>query len=167
MNRNLYKKTENLLTLHDSVSNLSDTDGDTATLYAVLAELDHATISYIVEPAGSGSVTRTSESLNPETRTSAGSKTVPNEGYEFIGWDKAFDNVTEDITVTALYRELPIAPAPDAPEPTPEPTAEPPAMDVQTDDLIQTGVSVAPIVIAGGFAGIAAIAARRRKSTKR
>ena len=224
------------------VSNLSDTDGDTVTLYAVWDELDHATISYIVEPVGSGIVTRTSESLNPETGTSEGSKAVPNEGYEFIGWyigdtlvtkndelipqkpqdgwktttytamfkkktftvtfisksndilkeetveygdgatapdalhvdgyefigwDKAFDNVTEDITVTALYRELPIAPAPAAPEPTPEPAAESPASDVQTDDLIQTGISVAPIAMAGGFAGIAAIAARRRKSTKR
>ena len=225
-----------------TVSNLSDTDGDTVTLYAVWDELDHATISYIVEPVGSGSVTRTSESLNPETGISEGSKAVPNEGYEFIGWyigdtlvtkndelipqkpqdgwktttytamfkkktftvtfmsksndilkeetveygdgatapdaphvdgyefigwDKAFDNVTEDITVTALYRELPIAPAPATPEPTPEPAAEPPAADVQTGDLIQTGISVAPIAMAGGFAGIAAIAARRRKSTKR
>lgn len=89
------------------------------------------------------------------------------DGYEFIGWDKAFDNVTEDITVTALYRELPIAPAPAAPEPTPEPAAESPAIDVQTDDLIQTGISVAPIAMVGSFAGIAAIAARRRKSSRR
>lgn len=44
------------------------------------------TIAYIVEPAGSGSVTRTSESLNPETGTSEGSKAVPSDGYEFIGW---------------------------------------------------------------------------------
>ena len=228
-----------------TVSNLSDTDGDTVTLYAVWGELDHATISYIVEPAGSGSVTRTSESLNPETGTSEGSKAVPSEGYEFIGWhigdtlvtkndelipqkpqdgwktttytaifkkktftvtfmsksndilkeetveygdgatapdaphvdgyefigwDKTFDNVTEDITVTALYRELPIAPAPaqpTTPEPTPEPAAEPQVTDGQANDLIQTGISVAPIAMAGSFAGIAAIAARRRKSAKR
>lgn len=57
--------------------------------------------------------------------------------------------------------------APAAPEPAPEPAAEPPATDVPTDDLIQTGISVAPVAMAGGFAGIAAIAVRRRKSAKR
>ena len=224
-----------------TVSNLSTTDGDTVTLYAVWDELDHTTIAYIVDPVGSGSVTRASESLNPETGTSEGSKAVPSEGYEFIGWyigdtlvtkndelilpkpqggwktvtytamfrkktfavtfvsksndtlkeetveygdgatapdaphidgyefigwDKTFDNITDNITVTALYRELPIAPAPAAPEPTPEPVAEPQETIKQTDDLIQTGISVAPIAMAGSFAGIAAIAARRRKSTK-
>lgn len=116
-------------------------------------------------------MSKSNDILKEETVEYGDGATAPDaphvDGYEFIGWDKAFDNVTEDITVTALYRELPIAPAPAAPEPTPEPIAEPPAMDVQTDDLIQTEVSVAPIAIAGGFAGIAAIAARRRKSTKR
>ena len=28
------------------------------------------------------------------------------EGYTFIGWDKSFDNVTSDLTVTALYEEI-------------------------------------------------------------
>ena len=134
--------------------------------YSALKYRACATNNY-VNPVGSGGVTRTSELLNPEAETSEGSKAVTSEGYEFIGWDKAFDNVTEDIIVTALYRALPIVPAPVAPEPAPEPAAEPKATDVQTDDLIQTGISVAPIAMAGSFAGIAAIAARRRKSTKR
>ncbi|MBQ4342039.1 MAG: dockerin type I repeat-containing protein, partial [Clostridia bacterium] len=28
------------------------------------------------------------------------------EGYEFAGWDRAFDAVTEDMTVTVLYNEV-------------------------------------------------------------
>ncbi len=28
------------------------------------------------------------------------------EGYEFTGWDKSFDNVTSDITVTATYKKI-------------------------------------------------------------
>ena len=119
-------------------------------------------------------MSKSNDILKEETVEYGNGATAPDaphvDGYEFIGWDKAFDNVTEDITVTALYRELPIATAPAqpvVPQPTPEPAAEPPATDVQTDDLIQTGISVAPIAMAGSFAGIAAIAARRRKSTKR
>ena len=30
------------------------------------------------------------------------------KGYEFIGWDKEFNNVTEDIIITALYKEVPL-----------------------------------------------------------
>ena len=118
-------------------------------------------------------MSKSNDILKEETVEYGDGATTPDaphvDGYEFIGWDREFDNVTEDITVKALYRELPIAPAPAVPEPepTPEPAAEPKATDVQTDDLIQTGISVAPIAMAGSFAGIAAIAARRRKSTKR
>ena len=31
-------------------------------------------------------------------------------GYEFIGWDKSFTNVTSDITVTAIYEKISIEP---------------------------------------------------------
>jgi hypothetical protein len=29
------------------------------------------------------------------------------EGYKFTGWDKAFDNITEDLTVTAQFVKIP------------------------------------------------------------
>jgi len=45
--------------------------------------------------------------LKTETVESGKSATAPDapvrEGYEFLGWDKSFDNVTEDLTVTARY----------------------------------------------------------------
>ena len=40
------------------------------------------------------------------------------EGYTFTGWDKSFDNVTGNLTVTAQYTEDP------DPEPEPEPSCE-------------------------------------------
>ena len=88
------------------------------------------------------------------------------EGYEFIGWDRKFDSVTEDITVKALYRELPISPAPvtpTAPEPTPEPEL---SDDGVESDLIQTGVETdaATVAMAIGTVSAAAVAvAVRRK----
>ena len=41
-------------------------------------------------------------------------------GYTFIGWDRAFDNVTADLMVTALYQQ-------NTPEPTATPTVAPTA----------------------------------------
>ena len=38
------------------------------------------------------------------------------DGYAFDGWDKAFDNVTEDLVVTALYTELEDVPEEPVPE---------------------------------------------------
>ncbi len=43
------------------------------------------------------------------------------EGYTFIGWDKDFSEVTEDMTVTAVYQSA---------SPTPEPTPPPPVLVV-------------------------------------
>lgn len=88
------------------------------------------------------------------------------DGYEFEGWDKSFDNVTEDITVTALYRKLPVEqPAPEAPkgeEPAPEPVNE------TQPELEQTGVEINETTIIALVIGIvsvisaAAIAIRKR-----
>lgn len=89
------------------------------------------------------------------------------DGYEFIGWDRGFDSVTEDITVTALYRELPIAPAPVAPI-APEPMPEPkPSDDGVASDLMQTGVETASATIAMAIgtvsAAAVAVAVRRKR----
>ena len=43
--------------------------------------------------------------------TNATAPSTPNrEGYRFIGWDKSFDNVVSDITVTAMYEKISSAP---------------------------------------------------------
>ena len=89
------------------------------------------------------------------------------EGYEFIGWDRKFDNVTEDITVKALYRELPISPAPVAPT-APEPMPEPkPSDDGVASDLMQTGVETASAAVAMAIgtvsAAAVAVAVRRKR----
>ena len=46
------------------------------------------------------------EAVIVESGSSATAPTAPTrDGYTFIGWDKAFDNVTSDMTVTALYEQ--------------------------------------------------------------
>ena len=45
------------------------------------------------------------------------------DGYTFDGWDKDFSNVTEDLTVTAQWKEN-TTPTPE-PEPTPDPGSDP------------------------------------------
>lgn len=52
------------------------------------------------------------------------------KGYKFVGWDKSFNKVTSDMTVTALWeKETVPVPEPDKPdkkdEPAPEPQPEP------------------------------------------
>ena len=52
------------------------------------------------------------ETLKTETVNWNESATAPadpkREGFNFTGWDKAFDHVTADLTVTAQYEEIPI-----------------------------------------------------------
>ena len=79
------------------------------------------------------------------------------DGYEFTGWDRAFDNVTEDIDVTALYRELP---KPVEPAPIEEPRH--PQDDGVANDLVQTGIELAPFLAPLLVSLLAAIALVKR-----
>ena len=80
------------------------------------------------------------------------------DGYEFSGWDRAFDNVTEDIDVTALYRELPkpVEPAPPIEKP------QQPQDDGIANDLVQTGIELAPFLAPFLVSLIAAVALIKR-----
>ena len=116
-------------------------------------------------------ISKSNDILKEETVEYGDGATAPDaphvDGYEFIGWDREFGSVTEDITVKTLYRELPIAPAPVAPtatEPTPEPE---PSDDGVESDLIQTGIETAAtaVAMAIGTVSVAAVsvAARRKR----
>lgn len=86
------------------------------------------------------------------------------DGYEFAGWDTSFDSVTSDLTVTAVYRELP-KPAPQPEQPAPaQPAPQPEQKDETVDDLIQTGIDIAPaIAIPTVIAPLIAFSISRRK----
>ena len=95
-------------------------------LYAPMSYLDGTTIKYssvygyggsasvtIEEPAKEYTVTfvgKDGETLKTETVVEGGAATAPEapavDGFEFKGWDKAFDNITGDLTVTAIYEEI-------------------------------------------------------------
>ena len=71
------------------------------------------TVNFVVD-ASRGTATGTL-SQQVESGKSATAPTVTaNEGWEFTGWDKAFDNVTSDLTVTAKFAEYipPVVPDP-------------------------------------------------------
>ncbi len=52
--------------------------------------------------------------LKSESVEHGSAATAPNDptrkGYSFIGWDKKFDNITEDLTLTAQYEEIDYTP---------------------------------------------------------
>jgi uncharacterized repeat protein (TIGR02543 family) len=70
--------------------------------------------------------------LKEERVPYGGSATAPSApsrlGYTFIGWDRAFNNVVSDLTVTALYRQNDSGSSttPSKPAPKPTPTLPPP-----------------------------------------
>ena len=64
--------------------------------------------------------------LKTETVEAGKAATAPADptraGYTFKGWDKTFDNVTSDLTVTAQYEPIPVNPGPEIVSPTTEQT---------------------------------------------
>ena len=82
-----------------SVKNLTDDNGGTVTLYAQWSTNTYA-VTFI-----DGHTSETIATVNVPYGSSA---TAPNKpthtGYTEIGWDKSFDNITKDTTVTLVYR---------------------------------------------------------------
>ena len=72
-------------------------ENSNATLYAVW-EPDEHTVSFM-----NGYTDIPVSSDNIKHGSSASAPTVVRDGYTFAGWDKAFDNVCEDMVVTALW----------------------------------------------------------------
>ncbi|MCL2339925.1 MAG: InlB B-repeat-containing protein, partial [Actinomycetia bacterium] len=71
-------------------------------------------------------------------------------GYRFIGWDVAFDRITSDLTVTALYVLIPVPPQPPVTPPQPPvppvtPTEPTPTPDVTPIPDTQSPLSNAPV----------------------
>lgn len=61
-------------------------------LYALWTELNHVTLEYVSNNTTYGTVSLSSETLNPETGTAKGSNAIPNAGYKFVEWQKANRN---------------------------------------------------------------------------
>ena len=67
------------------------TVSETTTLYAQWNPKNNVTINYVATEGGS--VSRTSEQLNPETGKAKGSTATAKEGYAFVNWTDAAGNV--------------------------------------------------------------------------
>lgn len=121
--------------------------------------------------------------ITTETVKLFGAATAPDvtapDGYEFAGWDRTFDYVTENMTVAAQFEAVPV------PEPTPEPAPAPmpnggettaanhpnaptrPSLNqrvasqsklARTGDLLQSQDVVAVVALAAGASIVAATA---------
>jgi uncharacterized repeat protein (TIGR02543 family) len=69
------------------------------------------------------------------------------DGWIFIGWDRPFTNVTEDITIRAVYREIVVEPTPPPVVPTPPPIVPTPLPIVPTPPPVIIAPTPEPPVI--------------------
>ena len=82
-----------------SVKNLTDDNGGTVTLYAQWSTNTYA-VTFI-----DGHTSKTIATVNVPYGSSATAPDKPTHtGYTETGWDKSFDNITKDTTVTLAYR---------------------------------------------------------------
>ena len=88
-------------------------DGSTVIKYSSVYGFGGSASVTIEEPAKEYTVTfvgKDGETLKTETVVEGGAATAPEapavDGFEFKGWDVAFDNITGDLTVTAIYEEI-------------------------------------------------------------
>ena len=82
-----------------SVKNLTDDNGGTVTLYAQWSTNTYA-VTFI-----DGHTSKTIATVNAPYGSSATAPDKPTHtGYTETGWDKSFDNITKDTTVTLAYR---------------------------------------------------------------
>lgn len=83
----------------DTVVNLTSEDGGTVTLYAVWAENDPATITYVVSDPEHGTLSSEGESVAPATGEVAGSTVTPDEGYRLVSWlDEKGNEIGSNLT---------------------------------------------------------------------
>ncbi|AQQ09365.1 Internalin-A precursor [Sedimentisphaera cyanobacteriorum] len=74
----------------------------------VTAQYEQITYTVTFMPGANGTITSGDAVQTVYEGEDAAEPTIEaNEGWEFAGWDVAFDNVTSDLTVTAIYSELP------------------------------------------------------------
>ncbi|WP_133063253.1 GLUG motif-containing protein, partial [Sedimentisphaera salicampi] len=71
---------------------------------SITAQYELKSYAVTFAAGGNGTITSGNDVQDVDHGLAAEEPTVqPAEGYNFIGWDKAFDNITSELTVTAQY----------------------------------------------------------------
>jgi uncharacterized repeat protein (TIGR02543 family) len=111
---------ENINGVNAGENSAAGTDGETAIeinesgrMLDDLKKVQFPVMFAVTFVDGQGKTLKTEELLSGESATAPADPT--RDGYTFKGWDKEFSNVTEDMTVTALWeKKADPAPAPTA-----------------------------------------------------